>query len=119
MIAPKIANHQAREYVRGMKSFTGSNMFAHWVIGRDKGLRYVVYSYGKHWPMFIYDSTTNRWYENFSKFSRTTSKHRSQANPLLDPVIFPTTFLHVEDMIKLASDGITALIAPLEEAHTV
>ena len=28
-----------------------------------------------------HDSTTDQWYANFSHFGRTTSKHKSQANP--------------------------------------
>ena len=38
---------------------------------------YIVYSYGYHFPLVIYDFTCERWYMNMDKRSRTTSKHQS------------------------------------------
>lgn len=101
----KITNREAREYVQKRKPFTGNNLFGNVVIGLDKKLRYVVYSYGKHWPLFIYDNQTERWYENKSKYGVTTSKHHGQAHPLCT-----TTPLHVDDMVKVVAGGITAII---------
>ena len=37
---------------------------------------YIVYSYGYHFPLVIYDFTCERWYMNMDKYSRTTSKHQ-------------------------------------------
>jgi hypothetical protein len=37
---------------------------------------YIVYSYGYHFPLVIYDFTCKRWYMNMDKRSRTTSKHQ-------------------------------------------
>ena len=47
---------------------------------------YVVYSYGSHWPMFIYDEIQRRWFENEDSRSVTTSKHRSQCHPHAAPM---------------------------------
>lgn len=63
-----------REYARERQTFKGSNLFA-----EQKGSVYVVYSYGKHWPLFAY--VNGEWFENFEKFSRTTSRHRSMTHP--------------------------------------
>ena len=106
--APKVSNTNARGYVQNLKEFYGSNTFAQWETSMGiPAARYVVYSYGQHWPMFIYDVQTERWFENASKFSVSTSKQHSQMHPRPD---VPTTLLHVEDMCKVAADGAVALI---------
>ena len=104
-----IANHQARVYVQNLSEFKGSNIFGNWVTGKDNKLRYVVFSYGKHWPMYVWCPVVNRWFSNASWYSRTTHKHHGQAHPLVD-----TTPLHVDDMIKVADAGITAIIEGAE-----
>lgn len=42
---------------------------------------YVVYSYGHHWPLFVYEKIGGTWMVNEDKASRTTSKHRGQVWP--------------------------------------
>jgi len=105
MNKPKIANYQARGYVEEHRPFIANNIFAEWT---DDDSRYVVYSYGKHWPLFIWDAQTQRWYANVSKYSVTTSKHRSTTHPHIPNSTM--TYLHVEDMIKVADGGITAIV---------
>lgn len=75
-MSKKIANHQARSYVERKEPFVGSNTFAEW-----ENSLYVVYSYGYHWSLFVYDSEANLWFENIRKCSRTTSRHLSQLRP--------------------------------------
>lgn len=101
----KVPNYQARDRVQALSEFQANNIFGQWVKGQDGMLRYVVFSYGQHWPMFIYDTQTHQWFSNASKYSRTTSKHHGQAHPHTD-----TTPLHVDDMVKVAHAGITAII---------
>lgn len=87
----KIANRNARAYVDRLEEFQGSNIFAEW---RDKIFDdplkkainelakvrvYVVYSYGKHFPM--YANIAGQWYGNRDKYSPTTSKQQSQTRP--------------------------------------
>lgn len=104
---PRIANREASMYARDKREFRANNIFAQWVGYRmGEGERYVVYSYGTHWPLYIFDPVTNCWYGNSSKYSATTSKHAGQANPHADNMI-P---LHVDDMIKVAAGGITQII---------
>ena len=107
MKTTKISNSISRKYVQGCEVFKANNLWSEYsAVGR-----YVVYSYARHWPLFIYDMQTNKWFENNSKYSVTTSKHKTQSHPLTD-----TIKLHVDDMIKVASNGVVALIPPL---HTV
>ena len=70
----KVSNKNARRYVEQQKVFTGSNCFS-----EQRGRMYVVFSYGHHWPMFIFRE--GKWYENGSKYSVTTSKQHSQLRP--------------------------------------
>mgnify|MGYP000651632408 CR=1 FL=1 len=81
----KIANRNARKFVQERKPFKANNLF-----GAQDGNLYVVYSYGHHWPLFVC-SDCGFWYENISKYSVTTSKHKSQSNPLMN-----TIPMHVE-----------------------
>lgn len=72
---PRVANHSAREYVKNRKPFKGSNCWGE-KAGPD---RYVVYSYGTHFPMFVYDS--GKWYGNKDRYSRSTNRRYSQLHP--------------------------------------
>tara|TARA_Y100000004_G_scaffold180703_1_gene225598 strand:- start:252 stop:599 length:348 start_codon:yes stop_codon:yes gene_type:complete len=80
----KIANRDASESVNNRHAFQGSNIFAevirHHTCGCNEDL-YVVYSYGYHFPMYVFDYTTREWYANSDKYSPTTSKHQSQCRP--------------------------------------
>ena len=38
---------------------------------------YIVYSYGYHFPIVMYDYTCERWYMNMDKFGNTTGRHLS------------------------------------------
>lgn len=69
-----------RYYVRNHINFTNSNgqLYGRWLTPN----LFVVYSYGAHWPLFVYDAALSTWYENEDRASRTTSKHRSQTHPL-------------------------------------
>lgn len=71
----RVANSRAREYVNKRLPFIGSNTYAQWVNGK-----YVVYSYGSHFPMYVWDKG---WIFNIDRYSRTTSKHQSQLRPTL------------------------------------
>lgn len=75
----KITNKNASQYVAARKDFNGSHIFAN----RQNGM-YAVFSYGLHWPMFIFDGTT--WYENNEKYSVTTSKQHGQCHPHCETV---------------------------------
>jgi hypothetical protein len=85
----KIAGGQARPYVQAKKAFRNHNnqLFARW----EAPLLYVVYSYGDHWPLWVWDGFD--WYENEDKYSPTTTKHRSQTNPFTPTTKVSRTWL--------------------------
>ena len=77
----KTTGQKARSYVQSGLSFTNSNgqLYGHWVTPT----KYVVFSYGPHWPLFVWCTSTRTWYENEDRASVTTSKHRSLTHPLV------------------------------------
>jgi len=82
----KVSNQKCRELVRNKESFHGSNLFGEWI--KDK---YVVFSYGYHFPLFVFHNGI--WYENKDRYSVTTSKHKKQTNPLCVLIESNTEFL--------------------------
>jgi hypothetical protein len=98
----KIANNQARQVVTDMLEFQGSNTFGVW----ENPACYVVYSYGKHFPIYVFDVVSDMWFGNYDKYSVSTSKHQSQLRPNA-PVIYKNThFLNniIYDGIAIATD---------------
>lgn len=75
----KTTNRDCRRYVTNCVAFDNSN-------GQLYGRRtstglYIVYSYGPHWPLFIYSPDLDQWFGNEDKCSMTTSHHYSYARP--------------------------------------
>ena len=97
----KVANKDARTYVDNRAEFTGSHTMARW-----QGDVYVVYSYGTHFPMYVYDSLSNTWFGNYDKYSVSTSKHQSQLRPSGD-VIYRNTEL----LKNIIYSGVAAALA--------
>ena len=105
----QIKNSDAHKFIQRREAFTGSNLYAEWSTTTDPeaGKLYIVYSYGIHWPLWIYCPLTEKWYENTSKFGPTTSKHKSQSDPrVTDAIPLP-----VGDMLKLVGVGTVAFTA--------
>jgi hypothetical protein len=82
----RVSNNKARDYVNGFKEFQGSNTKGIWHSwdniweGGPKKL-YVVYSYGHHFPMYIYDKEQGKWLGNKDKYSQSTTRHQLQLRP--------------------------------------
>ena len=101
----RTTNSGARKHIQALEAFTNSNgqLFGRWEtyhpVGTPSPHRYVVYSYGKHWPLFIFCEGV--WYGNANKFSPTTSKHHGYAHPHTNVV-----WLTCGEMKKLASWGL-------------
>jgi hypothetical protein len=111
MKAVKTSNIKCRALVQQRTPFVANNLFAVYLNGReDLNLppRYVVYSYGTHFPLFV--NQDGIWYENQDRYSQTTSKHRSQAHPHANTMPMTTGA-----MIRIVQDGIAGL-AVLGEA---
>jgi len=102
----KITNNEARSYVMRKENFDTVNetMFAK-TIEDHKAHTYTVYSYGHHFPMYVYDYKTGEWYGNKDKFSRTTSKHQSIAKPHGVDTWFDTKMLN-----RISLVGLTGLV---------
>ena len=77
----RVSNNKARDMVNSLEEFQGSNMFARWLSKAKDNQVYVVYSYGSHFPMYIYDDKEQKWVGNKDKYSRSTTRHQSQGRP--------------------------------------
>lgn len=97
-------NKQARELVLDKQEFKTSNGT---IYGTHNLLAdtYTVYSYGPHFPMYVYDYTTNQWYGNSDRYSRTTSKHQSRCRPPSVAEWYPT-----HTMQQIAAHGIAGSV---------
>jgi len=82
----KISNIRARGFVQDRKAFKANNLFA-----VTKGNKYIVYSYGTHFPLFLFSDGI--WYENQDKYSVTTSKQKTQSHPLCNTQKVSTEWL--------------------------
>lgn len=84
----RTVNRRAGEFVTQRVPFKNSNgqLYGHWEgsgVPHSEGsaMRYVVYSYGTHWPLFVWDDASQRWYGNADRHRVTTTKHRTYAHP--------------------------------------
>ena len=97
----KVANKNASQYVDELKIFEGSNTFAENKVQYEDKL-YVVFSYGYHFPMYIYDYQAGIWVGNEDRFSMSTSKHQSQCRPS-EPIECWLNTHEMEDYINCGS----------------
>ena len=74
----RLANTELRGPIKRREMFkTNSGS----VFPQRTGSLYVVYSYGEHFPMWVYDGDISQWFGNDDRFSRTTSKQQGQTRP--------------------------------------
>jgi hypothetical protein len=78
----KTSNGKCRIHVQNREVFKANNIFAERSQSLNGEATYTVYSYGYHFPLFVYHEPTGTWFENSNRYSVSTSKHRSQAHPL-------------------------------------
>ena len=65
--------------VARLRPFRDANKYA---VNDANHRLYVVYSFGPHWPMFVFDRKTCRWYANDdTPPSQTTKRHVTQCYP--------------------------------------
>lgn len=119
MTKPKRINGRtARPYVQRTEPFRNSNsqLYAEWLDAshsENNNSRYVVYSYGPHWPLFIYVPQVGTWFENKEKYGTTTSRHSTFTHPHC-----PTVLLTLEQMKLLERLGYSSLIFDRLNANT-
>lgn len=111
----KITNRDARKFVQQQHPFRGSNMFAEYFCpdpeDSSEGQNgYVVYSYGRHFPMYICLRLGGRavWFANADKYSQSTTRHQSQARPVWDST--QMHWLSTEWMLRLIRGGYRELV---------
>lgn len=85
----RTTNRNSSDYVRNGVPFTNSNgqLFGRW----ESPYLYAVYSYGPHWPLFVW--ADGEWFENEDRYSPTTSKHRTQSHPRVETAKVSRTWL--------------------------
>lgn len=96
----KTTNKKSSEFTKSKMPFQGSNLKGNWL--RDgKGVEYYVIKSYNWYPLYLYKD--DRWYEVLDKYSSSTAKQMSAANPigynneLAKKVIMVTP----EEMVKL------------------
>ena len=94
-----------RQYVERRVPFhtTNKQLFGYWT---PSGV-YAVFSYGQHWPLFVYEPTTSMLFANEDKYGTTTSKHYGKAYPFNAN----TYKLSCTAMKQLVANGYTQLVA--------
>lgn len=104
----RVANKDAWKYVDTLEDFTGSSMWGEWLqVGHSSDDKtwvhydlYCVFSYGSHFPMYVFDKAYGGWLGNEDKYSRSTTRHQSQTRP--DNI---KTWLSTDDMKKVIRFG--------------
>lgn len=91
-------NKDVGHYVKGRLEFQAHNMNGKWVSPNKREWLYVVYSYGEHFPMYVYSQDSGDWFENGNRYSNTTTRHKSQARP-------------TSNTIKVDTDTIREIVA--------
>ena len=72
------------ELTRKKEQFTFNNVYSilrNTVEGTVKPPTYTVYSYGQHYPMYVYDYEACQWYGNKDKSTPTTNRHMKRFEP--------------------------------------
>jgi hypothetical protein len=77
MKGKRTPNYNAKIYTKAQLPFEGSNLRGYWRTTMD-GKIYVVESYGWY-PVYIYKD--GKWYENFDRYSSSTSKQMYGSQP--------------------------------------
>ena len=79
----RTTNNKMSTPIHNLDEFKASNVFAEWKKEPEHFLnpkkKYIVYSYGYHYPMYIY--IDQMWIGNSTKYSTSTSRHMTQAYP--------------------------------------
>jgi len=96
----RYTNRQCREQARRKNVFQNNNgtIYSRWC-----GEVYAVFSYGEHFPMFVW--CERMWFENGDGYSRTTAKQKGQVRPSHN-----TKSLTTRQMKALTEHGLSGLV---------
>ena len=98
----RVANKNAGQYVDELKIFEGSNTFSELKVQYDDKL-YVVFSYGYHFPMYVYDYQAGIWVGSNDRYSMSTSRHQSQCRPSAEIKCWLNTAEEMKEYINCGS----------------
>ena len=93
-----ITLNQMQEHATTHTPFKNSNNS---VFTKDTHDLYVVYSYGEHFPMYVFDKFVRLWFGNSDKYSPTTSRHQTMTRPDSDDI----NMLNTEELNALVRLG--------------
>jgi len=98
-----INNNQMSEFTTHHRQFKNNNGTVYTTDQVHPDL-YIVYSYGEHWPMYVYDDVSNAWFGNSTKYDQpTTNKHTTLSRPNV-----PTEeieYLDRDELVRLIALG--------------
>lgn len=83
MTQPKNLDEVA-ERIRAKQPFNFTNVFADFRESYSSTRvppRYCVYSYGYHYPLYVYDYEACQWFGNADKSTPTTERHKRKFQP--------------------------------------
>jgi len=92
------------ELAREKEPFTFNHVFADFRpdhIRTRVPPRYVVFSYGYHYPMYVYDYEACQWYGNADKSTQTTQRHKKRFEPYS-----VAQWVDTETLTRIATSGI-------------
>ncbi|MFA5500866.1 MAG: hypothetical protein WC404_07275 [Candidatus Omnitrophota bacterium] len=92
----RVSNKNMAVMVEKQKEFKANNVYA-----VKKENIYIVYSYGEHFPIYIWKDGI--WYGNKEKYSLSTSKHQRQALPTAVSNIEWVSLEDMQQLIKIAN----------------
>lgn len=72
----KANNSDARQHVLRKEDFEAFSIF-----GYKENNVYAVYSWGRHFPMYVFDYKASYWIGNSDGYSKSTSRHKSICKP--------------------------------------
>jgi hypothetical protein len=68
------------------------------------GNKYVVYSYGQHFPVAVYQSNT--WFVNKDKYSVTTSKHQGKVKAGINELIEYLSTYELKNLLSMPTPSL-------------
>lgn len=112
MAKNRCSNSEVRRFIEYRDTFETNNktMFGEWrrvENGDSPKDVYAVYSYGYHFPMYIYDDQAGVWIGNKDKYSRTTTTHQNKARP----TAHIEHWFDTETCKKIVSSGLAGIVA--------
>jgi hypothetical protein len=99
---------------RDGRNYPDGTVFARWRNVVEVERQYMVWSFGEHWPLYVYSELTNTWFGNATKYcSPTTNRHSSLAHPSGVEI----KWVPVDELKVIATKGVIGAIQQkLQEA---